>query len=618
MTTSKRLFLGGLAAAALALSGCGGGGGGGGSPASSPPPPAACTDCGTVYIGITDADGDFLSYAVDVESLTLRRADGTVVETLPLKPRVDFAQYVDLTEFLTAATVPSGNYVEGTLRLDYRNAEITVESGGEPAVATAVGADGVPLGLVDVRVVLDDRQLLRVAPGRPALLTLDFDLAATHDVDLSTTPAKVTARPVLVASLDPVEQKELRLRGPLVSVDSAAGSYRVDLRPFHLRGGDLGEVTVHTTPDTVFEVNGTQYTGAPGLEALGAAGAGTPTVAHGVLETAERRFTADRVYAGSSVPGQGIDAVLGSVLARSGDTLTVRGGTIVRREGEPRFARGTIEVKVGPDTKVLRDGLRSSTALDAGAISVGQRIAAFGQLREAGGEVALDATQGRVRLHLTHLGGRVVTADPGALTLDLAAIDGRRVSAFDFAGTGRSPAEDADPAAYEVATGALGVALLRPGEWVRVYGFVEPFGLAPPDFRGRTVVDFAGLRALLAVGWGSEGTTAPFLEIGPAGLVVDLANPGLGQRHHLKVGARVVDLKTLPAAPRIVPPATGPVAYVIRQDGASHAFADFARFTEELARRLDGSTRMVGFGAMGRYDAGANEFTARSAIAMLD
>jgi hypothetical protein len=616
MTSSIRIFLGGLAAAALALAGCGGGGGA--ATTAAAPPPAACADCGTVYVGLTDADGDFLSYAVDVESLTLRRADGAVVQALPVESRVDFAQYVDLTELLTAATVPTGTYVEGVLRLDYRNAEVTVESGGEPVAATVVDPDGTALGVVDVRVVLDDRHRLVVAPGSAALLTLDFDLSVTHEVDLSTTPATAVARPVLVASLEPVDEKDLRLRGPLVSVDAAGGRYRVDLRPFHLRSGDFGEVTVHTSADTVFEVNGTQYSGAEGLEALAAAGAGTPTVAHGTLATAERRFTAERVHAGSSVPGQGIDAVLGSVLARSGDTLTVRGGTLVRRDGEPRFLRGTIEVEIGPETVVLRDGLRTSTPLDASAISVGQRVAAFGELRQAGEDFGLDATAGRVRLHLTHLGGRVVAAEPGELTLGLAAIDGRSIDAFDFAGTGVSAAQDADPAAYEVATGTLGVSLLQPGQWVRVFGFAEPFGLAPPDFRGRTVVDFAELRAQLAVGWGSEGTTAPFLEIGPAGLVVDLANPDLGLRHHVRIGPRVVDLAALPAMPRIVAPATGTVAYVIRQDGTSQGFGDFARFADELARRLDGSARMTGFGATGRYEGPASEFTARTAIAMLD
>ncbi|MGD8379136.1 MAG: hypothetical protein PVI56_05980, partial [Gammaproteobacteria bacterium] len=48
------------------------------------------TDCGQIYVGLTDADGDFLSYTVDVTSLTLKRADGTTVEALPHSTRVDF------------------------------------------------------------------------------------------------------------------------------------------------------------------------------------------------------------------------------------------------------------------------------------------------------------------------------------------------------------------------------------------------------------------------------------------------------------------------------------------------------------------------------------------------
>src|SRR3974390_130205 len=68
-------------------------------------------DMGTVDIGITDGQGDFISYAVDVTSLTLTKADGTVVETLPQKTRIDFAQLVDLSEFVTSATIPAGNYV---------------------------------------------------------------------------------------------------------------------------------------------------------------------------------------------------------------------------------------------------------------------------------------------------------------------------------------------------------------------------------------------------------------------------------------------------------------------------------------------------------------------------
>src|SRR6185295_15086633 len=276
------------------------------------------------------ADGDFLSYNVDVVSLSLKRANGTMVETLPAATRIDFAQYVDLTEFLTAATIPSGDYVAATIKLDYSNADITVEQNGAPVAAKAVDSSGNALGVVDVTVTLDNRHHLVVRPGVPSLFTLDFNLAATNAVDLTTTPAIVTVTPALVASLDLVDQKDLRVRGPLVSVDKTAGTYVVDVRPFTMRRPHFGQLTVHTDANTAFEVNGTSYTGSAGLDALLAAGPGTATAAFGTLTTATREFDAKTVFAGTSVPGVGVDTVIGEVVARSGNVLTVRGATVMR------------------------------------------------------------------------------------------------------------------------------------------------------------------------------------------------------------------------------------------------------------------------------------------------
>jgi len=94
-----------LVLVALALSACGGGAGTTAQPAPPvaascvPSNPATVDECGTVIIGLTDADGDFLSYAVDVLSVTLEKADGAIVSVLPNTTRIDFSQYVDLTEF---------------------------------------------------------------------------------------------------------------------------------------------------------------------------------------------------------------------------------------------------------------------------------------------------------------------------------------------------------------------------------------------------------------------------------------------------------------------------------------------------------------------------------------
>jgi len=538
---------------------------------SGAPPPAASNK---VYIGLTDADGDFLSYAVDVVSLKLRKVDGSTVETLPLRSRVDFAELVDLTEFVTAATIPHGVYVAGTIRLDYANAAVSVEAGGAPRETRVVGRDGQPLGVVDLEVRLDERNQLAIGPGRPAFLQLDFDLAASHTVDVTTTPATAKASPFIVASLEPVTEKELRVRGPLKGADTVAGTYTVDVRPFNLREARLGEIVVRTTAETAFEIDGQTYTGGAGLQALAAMPSGTPTIAFGTLSVAERSYAAARVRAGSSVPGPRFDVLRGNVIARSGDSLTVRG------------------------------------LLGAKTVSVGQRIEAFGQAGGTAEAVTLDAQQGRVRLQLTQLAGTVVSAQPGELALNLAAIDGRQPGIFDFAGTGTSPAVDADPANYQVATGPMMLGGLTPGSPAAVVGFVAPFGEAPPDFNGRTVVDIETLRAVLGIGWGEAGTAAPFTRLDAGGLVINTANPDIGLRHHIAIGPRIVDLQRL-ATPLTIAPAQGPGLYAIGEPGRVEVFADFTRFAARLNEKLGGGARARAMSAAGRFDADSFTLTVR-------
>src|SRR4030095_2257042 len=137
----------------------------------------------------------------------------------------------------------------------------------------------------------------------------------------------------------------------------------------HMRKNRFGRLTVHTGSATAFEINGTSYTGADGLTALDAAGAGITTVALGTLTTADRTFTAKQVFAGTSVPGAGIDTVIGEVVSRDGDELTVHGGTIVRRSDDERFARGHVKVLLGPGTKVVKGGTSPATVVDTNAIS---------------------------------------------------------------------------------------------------------------------------------------------------------------------------------------------------------------------------------------------------------
>src|SRR5690349_16761759 len=302
-----------LAAAALALAGCGGSG------SSASNNPSACSDCGTLLVGLTDADGDFVSYTVDVLSIKLTRPGGAQVETLPQTTRVDFAQLTNLSDLFSVSTLAAGDFAKGTIRIDYTNADIEVQKGTDTVKATAVDENGKPLGVTELEIRFDGRDHVMVTKRRATFLAVDFNLAASNVVDMTKTPPVVTVNTFITATVQPVENKDLRVRGPLVSVDTTASSYVVNVRPWHMPDGDHGQMTVHTTDTTSFEIDGAPSTGASGLTALAAKPAGTLTVAFGALDTSTRDFTAKTVLAGTSVDGEGLDAVQGNVVSRNGD-----------------------------------------------------------------------------------------------------------------------------------------------------------------------------------------------------------------------------------------------------------------------------------------------------------
>jgi hypothetical protein len=575
-------------------------------------------------VAVTDADGDFVSYAVDVLSVTLQRSDGASVETLPAATRVDFAELTELSELLSTVTLAPGDISGGTIRLDYGNAEIFVESGGDIVPAIAVDDAGEPLGVVDLEIRLADREHLVITRGRNAFLSIDFDLSASHEANLGVAPAEITTRPYLVAEIRPLREKQLRVRGALVGVDLANSTYDIRVRPWHHRSGDFGSVTVHTTGTTAFEIGNALYTGTPGLEALAALEPGSLTVAFGTLDIQERLFTADIVHAGDSVGGDRYAAIHGNVVARSGDTLTVKGAIAVHRDRPAHFHR-TVLVEIGPDTRVSKVG-DSQATLDKDDISVGQRIVAFGEFANV--EVAtadpfapdialiLDATQGRVRMLVTHLHGSVTSIMPGRVTLHLRAIDRLGIDLFRFNGTGVNSMSDADPLEYEVETGTLSLDGLEVDNWARVFGFVAPFGEAPPDFFGRTVIDHRDIPAALGIAWGITGTGSPFSTMGPELLALNMDDGSIGVRHHLLLGRRLVDLFDLPGVPAIAP-TDGRGLYGLGEPGHVELFADFAAFVDELSVRLGAGAKAHALAAYGAYDESTLTVTAHRVVVHL-
>jgi len=577
-----------LAMAAL-LGACGGTDDDATDGAATTPPVTAET--GELVVTLTDAPGDFVAYLVDVTSVRLTRANGDVVETLPLATRVDFAELTDVSEFLTVATVPAGLYQTVTLTVDFSNAEIMVtNAAGEIVAAEPVGAQGEPLGTLDLSLSLTNGSAIRITPARVHAVSLDFDLDASNIVDDTVEPPTVTVEPVLLAMPELEEDRDHRARGLLSEVDQAASTVTLRVRPFRLSRGAFGKLLISVGDDTGYEIDGEVYQGADGLVALSELGEGTPVVAQGRIRSG--RFQADRLLAGDSVLWSDAEVVQGVVKSRDATSLTVGGVTVAFADGRVRFAR-EITVLLGDDTIVGAPG--HGATLDQLDISVGQRIAASGEFAD---DATLDASGGRVRMLLNRLWGDVVTVDP--LVVDVSLLNGRRTGAFDFAGTGMTTEEDANPDAYRIDTAALGLLQLDAGDIVQVRGLVNRFGFAPPDFQARSVVDVATKTrgATAVVGW-PEGSNMPFIASALDRLDLDLADT----RSVIKLHGRVRGLPIQPEALALVAPAGGRGSYAVVQRGAGIVtlYREFSAAVEAMTGLLDAGAELHRLTAHGRY-----------------
>jgi len=431
-------------------------------------------------------------------------------------------------------------------------------------------------------------------------VTLDFDLDASNTVDLTTKPAQVAVQPFLSVIPQFEQDREHRVRGLLASVDKTAGTVTLNIRPCETHQGDFGQLTFATDDQTRFEVNGTSFVGADGLNAVASLAAGTPVIAKGTVTG--RTLNATAVLAGSSVPWASGDVVGGVVTARHGDTLTVKGADVDFATGTHAF-RSVFTVLVGPDTRVNALDVEPMT-LNKDSISVGQRIVAFGSITDT----TLDATAGRVRMEITGLTGNVVQLDP--LVVNLVELGGLRPGAFDFSGTGTSSGTNADPTHYAIDTSTLTLSGVNVSDLVRALGLVHPFGMAPPAFDARTVinVDTDSIGAWLSASWRSSGGSAnPFTSVAPDGVDVDLTDA----RHTLYLLGIPRDALGASDQIGLIPPGNVRGVYVVtvRGSGELHMFRDFASLTPELTDQLAAGHRLVQIEAIGRYNATSLELT---------
>jgi hypothetical protein len=601
---------------------------------------------GIAWVTLSATPGDFASYIVKVDSVTLTGKAVGVITAVSTVETVDFTKLNDISELWSSASIPNDTYTSATITLDYTSTNtstnISVMVNGAPQKATIVDSTGAAVTTIAVTVNFDPNNLLVIAPtfasSSAQRIAIDFDLPASNVVNLATSPATVTVKPFITVATSAPDNKPVRVRGPLINSSVNVGTYSVYVRPFFDAVSSLGSLTIFNGPNTLYQINGTTYVGSPGLSVLSQLSAGTTmTAAYTTYQptatpsTSAAKFNATYVIGGSTLEDFYTQGLEGDVIARSGNTLTLSGSTLQLNDGTSSYNDANAVLLVGPNTIVTAENDATLTGLNYNSVAVGQHIIARGIYQlPASGVVTLDSTgatatnTGSVRIQSTQLYGSLVASASGSLVLDLQTIDNWPTSAYSFAGNGASAAQDSVPASYVVNTGTLAATGAIVGDPLWINGFTTAFGSAPPDFNATAVNTELSVPASLQVNWTSAGTITPFATLTSTGLTINLADTSFSSGV-IRVGSESIDLKSLAANPQIVPQATPagtagvPAAFLPlfavgnpKATTGINVYNTFATFAAKLPTVIVAATPALQFVATGVYNRVANTFTASS------
>ncbi|HEX3395969.1 MAG TPA: hypothetical protein VHS76_04650 [Steroidobacteraceae bacterium] len=597
----------------------------------------------------TDDAAQFANYLVTIDSVVLVGKLNGAISAVAVPETVDFTKLTNLSELWATASLPVDTYTSAIITLDYTNAQISVMVNGAPVKVSVVDPSGAVPTTVAVTVTLDANNLLILQPtvdtSNALRLAINYDMSASNKINLTTSPPTLTVKPFMSVATTAADNKLIRVRGPLINSSVNAGTYTVVVRPFFDEVNSLGTNTLFNDANTVYTLGGTTYVGTPGLTALSQTSAGsTETAAFTTFEPTTTPaagvnagiFHSKYVVAGGTLEDFFTDGIEGDVIARSGNTLTVRGGTLFANAAQViQYEDLDSQVIVGPSTLVTADGLSTLGALNYNSIGVGQHITARGLYSvSSAGVTILDSTgsssagTGSVRLQSTELFGSLISSAAGSLQLNLSGIENWPASVYNFAGNGAGAGQDPTAANFTVNTGALTLPTAAAGDPLWIDGYVAPFGSAPPAFLAQSVSAESSVPGTLQVTWTGAGTAAPFATLDPtAGITIDLTNAAFGSGQ-LRIGAESIDIKTLSASPTIVPAAAAPAANglplfmpifsvgpgaVAETSGTSIQSSNgFAAFVTQLTTTFATPTPATQLVARGMYDRAANTFTASS------
>lgn len=582
--------------------------------------PPNVSDYGIAWVSVTsEPANEYAAYVVTIDSITLTRSDGIVVTAVATPEVVDLTQIHKVAELWSSQAVPDGTYVAATITLDYTDAVIAVKVGDAPVTATVLDlATKTTPTTYAVTVLFDKLTQPTITPTYAStsaqLMAVDFDLPASGVVDLSTSPPTVYVRPFMTIGHRPSDTKLIRVRGPLANSSTDVDSYTAYIRPFYDEANNIGQLTLFSQPNTVYTLNGQMYVGNSGLNALSVLSAGsTMTAGYTTFQPDYNpsngayagRFNLQYVVAGSTLEDVYTEGITGDVVARTGDTLTLRNATLILTTADtfsycvppsPTLATNCevsdAEVLLGPGTLVTADDNPKLTGLTQNSIAVGDHITARGiYSATSAGEAVIDSTgtsatnTGSVRLQPNELFGTLVSSTAGSLVMDVSSINDWPVSTYNFAGNG---ATTPVPTAFSVDTEGLTLPVgTVPGDPIWVSGYASSYGTAPPDWLAFALnnelsvqtaggsldggvpttpgIGICGLgsevceSAVLSVIWTAPpgGTTIAdtFTTLSDQAMIIDLANPEISAAT-IEIGPETIGMKLLPSSPVIVPTAS--------------------------------------------------------------
>jgi len=494
---------------------------------------------GTTVMTVSVDPGPFTAYVADITSLSLLKSDGTYGYTFSTTSgygkTADFTRLADTTELFGAPAVLEGTYTQATITVNYGAgangvaAQIFVDVNGQSQAATIVDSTGATPTTVSYTVKFDPANPLVVKGDQPSKLDLHFDLNASAVVDRTVSPIKVTVRPFLTASTQPVINKTLRTRGEFVTADKTASNFTVNSVAFidspSYSNSPQGAVQVNTDDKSTYNVNGQTFTGTTGLAALSTLPINTIVVAYGAFgDTSQQKpqVKATEVYAGLAVESVLATRVQGTIASRSGNTLHIHNADlIVTNSTSGIYAPTGVFLKFQNDVTVTLSATtlvtidrQPTVASSTQLLSVGQQVDVVGVLSaiNADNTATVDASGGLVRMNSTTAWGTLASAQAGSATVSLVTLGGTQLPALTFTGTGTTAANDAVATAYDINTGTLDLSpdlSLTAPPLVRFDGMVTAFGSAPPDFAASAATLGDATEQVLAIDWTtSTGTTA--------------------------------------------------------------------------------------------------------------